>query len=196
MLKVSACLGVSPVRNSCFIEPGSSSRISLLKLTGKGCTVGDLSDGDTPMPWANSNPCTGEERWTTGSTAKTSVPCSEERSIGFWSDKATCSLHRTDLPCSPRQHPRRGTPAFWIVVGYQTQISRPRWAPSGSVQNPWSSEHVIPDLSLWMQAPSSADWRWCWGPLIHQYARSGVSSTENLGSTSLQRRKHKVWILK
>jgi len=39
LIKVATCLGVSPIGNSCFIEPGSSSRIFLLWPTGKAARL-------------------------------------------------------------------------------------------------------------------------------------------------------------
>ena len=39
LLKVATFLGVSPIGNFCFIEPGSSSRISLLWPTGKAARL-------------------------------------------------------------------------------------------------------------------------------------------------------------
>ena len=39
LIKMAACLGVSPVRNSSFIEPGNNARKSLLWLTGRAARL-------------------------------------------------------------------------------------------------------------------------------------------------------------
>jgi len=75
LMKVAACLGVSPVGNFCYIEPESSSRISLLWPMGKAAWLEILPITNLTVPWPNFSPYTGEETWIAGMTMETFIPC-------------------------------------------------------------------------------------------------------------------------
>jgi len=98
LMKIATCLGVLPVGNSYFIEPGSSSRIFLLWPTGKAARLEILPIATPAVPWPSPSLCIDEETWTAGMIMETSIPYWGGRSDALQFDEATYSTRQIKPP--------------------------------------------------------------------------------------------------
>ena len=96
VIKVTALLEVSHVRNSCFIEPGNSVRICLLWPTRKAVQLEILSIATPDYVLTKSPSMYQEETWTADMIRGTSVVCLGGRSGAPQFDGATYNSRQTE----------------------------------------------------------------------------------------------------